>query len=163
MKVICFGSSGKDMFFPTEEGKIMETPDDVLSQKKISFELGAKYAIKERFETLGGCAANAAAGLSKMGIDTACASVIGSDATGIWIQEELKKNNVDTSLINAEADRKSNFSAIVVDKNSADRVIFSSREADGEIKLDENITKEAEWFFVSDIQGKWEDQLEKIF
>ena len=41
--VICIGASTQDIFFPTAEGKIIETPEDVTSQRKIAFELGAKY------------------------------------------------------------------------------------------------------------------------
>jgi sugar/nucleoside kinase (ribokinase family) len=162
-KVLCLGSAGKDIFFPTEEGKIMETPEDLESQRKIAFELGAKIRIKERYETLGGCAVNATVGLSRLGVESFCASSVGSDAVGAWIIEELKKNKISTELIAIEEGRKSDLSAIVVDEASADRVIFTNKNSSGEIKIDAQISKDADWFFVSDIHGKWEDQLESIF
>ena len=53
MKVICVGSTSKDIFFPTSEGQVVDTPEDLESQKKFVFELGAKYHISDRFESLG--------------------------------------------------------------------------------------------------------------
>ena len=66
-QVICIGSGSKDIFFPTTEGITQETPDDLTAQKKIIFELGAKYHIDNRFESLGGCAVNQACGLRRLG------------------------------------------------------------------------------------------------
>lgn len=162
-KILCFGSAGKDIFFPTGEGKVMETPEDIKAQKKIAFELGAKYKIKERHESLGGCAANIAVGLSRLGVEASCAGSVGKDLAGTWICEELKKNNVNIDLISVEENKKSDMSAIVVDIKSADRVIFTSRTSSGNLKLDAEKTKTMDWFFISDIHGKWEESLEKIF
>ncbi len=162
-KVICFGSAGKDMFFPTTEGEIIKTPKDVLSQSKIAFELGAKVRVKEREESLGGCAANVAVGLSRLGLEALCASSVGDDSIGNWIKEELKKNLVDIDLISVSIGKRSDFSAIVVDEGTADRVIFTNYTSSGELNLKNQKISEADWFFVSDLHGKWEDQLEAIF
>lgn len=162
-KVICFGSAGKDIFFPTSEGKIIETPEELTSQKKIAFELGAKVKIKERYESLGGCAANVAVGLSKLGVEVGCASSVGNDDIGILVKEELEKNKVNADLILVEENRKSDFSAIVVDESSAERVIFTNKNSSGKLNLDNLKNIEADWFFISDIYGKWEDQMEAIF
>ena len=162
-KILCLGSAGKDIFFPTDEGKIIDTPEDITAQKKIAFELGAKIKVKDRHESLGGCAANIATALSKLGVESVCVSTVGGDATGDWICEELKKNKVGADLISVEKDKKSDMSAIIVDAKSADRVIFTSRTSSGELKLEAEKTKIADWFFVSDIHGKWEESLEKIF
>ena len=93
-KIICIGSACKDVFFPTSEGRIVETPDEILSQKKIEFELGAKYKIEDRYEALGGCAVNVAVGLARLGTQVSCYSHIGNDHIADWILVELKKNNV---------------------------------------------------------------------
>ncbi len=162
-KVICFGSAGRDIFFPTSEGKIIETPEDMLSQKKIAFELGAKIRIKERHESLGGCAANVAVGLARLGLNASCASSVGDDSIGEWVKKELEKNLVDVTLLSIEEGRKSDFSAIIVDESSAERVIFTNKNSSGKLELDNLKTADAEWFFISDIYGKWEDQMEAIF
>lgn len=162
-KIICIGSSCKDIFFPTSEGVITETPEDVLSQKKISFELGAKYKIEERYEALGGCAANVASGLSRLGVETACYSHIGDDQAAQWIKNELEKIGVDTSLISQEKNCPSDMSAIIVDKNSADRVIFSNQKANSFLEINPQEINETGWYFIGDLHGDWEKDLGIVF
>ena len=162
-EIICFGSAGKDIFFPTTCGSIIETPEDLVSQKKIAFELGAKIKIENRFESLGGCAANVAVGLSRLGIEATCVSNVGDDEIGGWVVRELEKNGIKTECINKELGKKSDLSAIIVDEKSADRVIFTNKNSSGKLNLDREKFKEAEWFFISDVHGDWEAQVEEIF
>lgn len=161
-KIICIGSVCKDTFFPTPEGKIIDTPEDMMSQKKISFELGAKYKIEKRYDALGGVAANVASGLAKLGIEVACYSNIGDDYISTWTKEQLEKNGVDTTLITTSVDTPGDFSAIVVDKNSGERVIFTNQPANTLLEIDAEKLKNAEWFFLGDLHGDWEADLEKI-
>jgi len=83
-KVICIGSASKDVFFPTSKGIVTETPEDLTAQKKITFELGAKYQIDDRYEAPGGVAANVAQGISRLGVEVGCCSKIGNDEIGKW-------------------------------------------------------------------------------
>ncbi|MFA5962203.1 MAG: carbohydrate kinase family protein [Parcubacteria group bacterium] len=161
-RVICIGSACKDVFFPTTEGKIIETPEDLLSQQKIEFELGAKYRIEERFEALGGCAANVAVGLSRLGIDAACYSHIGNDHVADWILDQLKKNKVSVDLITKDKELFSDMSAIVVDRNSAEHVIFSNQKVSGKLELVPEKISSAEWIFIGDLHGDWRSQLDLI-
>ncbi len=162
-QIICLGSACKDIFFPTSEGKVTETPEDLLSQKKISFELGAKYKIEERHESLGGCAANVAVGLSKLGINSGCYARVGNDYIGDWILEELEDGGVDVSNIGREKDCVSDLSAIVIDSKSAERVIFSNQKANGRLEIDPKKIKKTEWLFIGDLHGDWERHLDDIF
>jgi ribokinase len=162
-EIICIGSACKDVFFPTQEGKIIDTPEDLMSQKKIEFELGAKYKIEARYEALGGCAANVACSLSRLGIKTSCRSHIGDDYIANWIKEELDKNGVDTNLISNEKKCSSDMSAIIIDKNSADRVIFSNQKANSFLKIEPVEISETEWYFIGDLHGEWEKHLDMIF
>lgn len=160
-KILCVGSVCKDIFFPTEEGKIIATPEDLTSQKKIAFELGAKYKIDERYESLGGCAANVGVGLSKLGMEAQVAATVGEDEIGKWILAELQKNKVKTETILFQK-TKSDLSAIIVDTLSADRVIFSNKNSGGEINLDAEKVKETGWIFLGDVHENWEEQMDKI-
>ncbi len=162
-KIICIGSACKDIFFPTAEGKITKTPEDLLSQKKISFELGAKYKIEERFETLGGCAVNVACSLARLGIKPACYSKLGEDHSGRWIKSKLQEYGVDQELITIEKYFSSDLSAIIVDETSGDRIIFSNQKVNGTLQIDPQKIKEAEWIFIGDLHGAWEEHLENIF
>ena len=161
-KVICFGSVCKDIFFPTDSGEIIQTPEDLLSQKKISFELGAKYKIEKIYESLGGCAANVSVGLVKLGVEAFCSATVGGDMEGIWIREEMARNKIKFDFLNIESDKKSGLSAIIVDANSGERTIFSTKISEEKFNLKADKFKEIEWFFIGDIHGKWEEQLEGI-
>jgi sugar/nucleoside kinase (ribokinase family) len=162
-QIICIGSSCKDIFFPTAEGIVTDTPEDLMAQKKITFELGAKYKIENRAEALGGCAANVAVGLAKLGIKPACYSHIGDDLSANWIKEQLKKEGVDTSLITHEKNFPSDLSAIVIDKGSGDRVIFSNQKANGKLRIVAEEIKDTGWFFIGDLHGDWEKHLDEIY
>ena len=161
-KVICIGSACKDIFFPTSEGSVTETPGDLMSQKKISFELGAKYKIENRFESLGGVAANVACGLSRLGVKCASYSHIGDDDMSDWIKRELEKSGVSTLLISHEKNSPSDLSAIVVDANSGDRVIFSNQKANSQMEIIPEKLKGAEWFYIGDLHGNWEEDADQI-
>jgi len=161
-KIIAIGSSAKDIFYPTDEGKIIDTPDDLESQKKFCFELGAKYQVDDRFESIGGCAANVACGLACLAIETACYTKVGDDHVGIWIKEELKKNKVDISSLETERNCSSDLSAIIVDKNSGEHTIFFNRDANEKLEIIPEKLSGCEWFFVSALNGKWKENMEKI-
>lgn len=165
-KVICIGSASKDIFFPTDGGIVSDTPKDLLVQRKITFELGAKYQAENRYEALGGCAANAASGMAKLGLDASCYSKIGGDPLGEWIIKELKDKNVLTDSMQVEQGVSSDLSAIVVDKKSGERVIFFNRDANEKLKITPENLGGADWLFVSALNGNekesWEDNLEKI-
>lgn len=161
-KIICIGSSSKDIFFPTPGGVIIETPEELDSQEKLSFELGAKYRVKNIFEAPGGCAANVAQGLARLGVDTYCYSNIGQDKTGEWIKEELEKEGVKTDLLHIEENSISDVSAIIVDEKSKDHIVFFNRDANDKLKISADKFKDAENIFISALNGEWEDHLDKI-
>jgi len=160
---ICIGSACKDVFFPTSEGKVIDTPEDLAAQKKIEFELGAKYKIETRYEALGGCAANVACGLSKLGIKTACYSHIGDDYISDWIKKELETSGVDAELIIREKGVVSDMSAIIVDTKDGDRVIFSNQKANSYLDINPEKIEDTKWIFIGDLHGNWENNLDKIF
>jgi len=162
MKVICVGSTSKDIFFPTDEGQVVDTPNDLESKKKFVFELGAKYHISDRFESLGGCAANQSVGISRLGIPVSCYTSIGDDFIGKWIQDEFSKENIGQDLVNMEGSCLSGLSAIVVDKNSADRIIFSNQEANERLKIDSAKLEGADFVSISDLSGDWKTIADEI-
>ena len=42
-------------------------------------------------------------------------------------------------------------------------ILFTNKNSSGKFNLDDPKTSEADWFFISDIHGKWEGQMEAIF
>ena len=160
-KVICIGSATQDIFFPTEEGKVIETPEEITSQRKIAFELGAKYKISERFESLGGCSANVASGLAKQGIETIHYTAIGNDMEGEWIRKKHEELGIGTDLLET-CDCKSDLSLIIVDKNTGERTIFHHKEANERFFFDIEKLSGADWAYVGDIFGDWKSIISRI-
>jgi ribokinase len=161
-KILTIGSVSQDVFFPTSDGVAIDTPEDLLSQKKMAFELGAKYHIEERFESLGGCSVNVGVGLAKLGEDVACYTTIGDDVTGEWILKGLKEAGIGTENVTVEKDCKSDLSAILVDKQSADRIIFSNQVANQRLKFDAKKIAIPDWLFVGDLNGIWQATIDAV-
>lgn len=162
MKIVCIGSTSKDIFFPTGEGVLIDTPDDVLSQKKIAFELGSKYHIENRFESLGGCSTNVAVGLAKLGEKIGCYTSVGDDNVGKWIRGEFKKNQISEELVIVQENCQSDLSSILVDKKTSDRIIFSNQMANQKLFFDGHRIKHPHWFFIGDLSGDWQENLDRI-
>jgi len=55
------------------------------------------------------------------------------------------------------------MSAIVVDAPSGERIIFSNQKANGKLEIEPEKIKDYEWFFVGDLHGRWENDLDIIF
>lgn len=159
-EIICIGSGSKDIFFPTSEMKIIDNPGDLTAKKLVAFEYGAKYQIDDRFEAPGGCAANSAQGLARLGVDVACCCRVGKEYEGTWVINSLKDEKVDVSLVQIDDIYKTDLSAILINKEDGDRTIFFNRDANE--KLEINPDMEAQWFFVSALNGDWQKNMDKI-
>ncbi len=160
--VICIGSVSKDIFFPTDGGEIIETPEDLTAQRKVAFELGGKYRVVDLHEAVGGVAANVAWGLAKLGVDAAPYSHIGGDETGHWILRELRSANVPTDRIFVDKTVRSDLSAIIVMMENGERTIFHNRNANDRLEIIPARLRGTGWFFVSAQNGKWESKIRAI-
>ncbi|MFZ2299654.1 MAG: carbohydrate kinase family protein [Candidatus Moraniibacteriota bacterium] len=158
-EVICVGSVSKDIFFPTDAGVIIETPEDIVSKKKIAFELGGKYRVEDRYEAVGGVAANVAHGLTRLGHRAGCYSKRGRDEIGRWIVNEFKRENVPTELLFAEKDVKTDLSAIIVLTQNGERTIFHNRDANERLEIIDKTFANTEWVFLSALNGDWQKNL----
>lgn len=162
LQVICIGSASKDIFFPTDEGVVLETPEDITAKQKVAFELGGKYRVKDRFEAVGGVAANVATGLARLGRSVAAYSCIGGDEMGRYIVDALKKEHVATDLLCRYDDAKTDLSAIIVLTQSGERTIFHNRDANERLKIEGDMLVRAQWVFVSALNGDWKKNLATV-
>ncbi|MDP3957709.1 MAG: carbohydrate kinase family protein [bacterium] len=161
-KIICVGSTSKDIFFPTDEGMIIETPQDLVSKEKIAFELGGKIRVADRYEAVGGVAANTAHGLTRLDHRAACYSKIGKDEIGDWILGEFKGEGVPTELLFVDATVKTDLSVIIVLTQNGERTIFHNRDANEKLQISDERFAGTEWVFVSALNGDWQENLKKI-
>ncbi len=161
-KIICIGSASKDIFFPTAEGVFLATPEDLTAQEKLAFELGAKYQVDKIVEAPGGCAANTSQGLARLGIEAVCYTRIGKDSVGDWLKNELEKEGVKTELMQIDENSRSDVSAIIVDTNTNDHIIFFNRDANKKLDIISGELTETEYFFISALNGEWENNIDKL-
>lgn len=161
--VLCIGSAGKDIFLPTGSGVIIETPDDTLAQRKICFELGGKIRITDRYEDIGGCAANVAIGLARLGVSVALHTKIGDDETGEWIARRLRAEGVDDAFVQKETGAQTDLSVIIVDAQSSDRTIFVSRDVNERLLVHPRTLLGASWIFLGALhQPQWKETLSTL-
>lgn len=157
--VLCIGSASLDLFFPTDEGVIIDTPQDILSKKKFAFELGGKILADEIYDDVGGVAANVAQGLALQDFKAACYSCLGDDQYGAFCIQELKKHRVRTDFLDILAHTQTDISAIVVHIPTGDRTIFHNRNANKHLALEKPKLSGAEWVLVSSLNGHWKANL----
>lgn len=162
--IITIGAATRDITFLTDQGKMIETPEDLTSQRLLAFEYGAKIRSEEVRMSFGGGACNAAATLAKMGLKVAMISRVGNDANGKSILENLSRRNIDGGLIQTDNDRVSAFSFIVVDSagGEGERVIFSHKGAANHLEIRSEEIKNTGWVYLTGLGDIWEEGLEKI-
>lgn len=126
--IITIGDCMRDIFlFP--ELSDMEKPmtDEQIEadehfDKFLVFGLGDKITVSDTYFSVGGTAANVAAGLTKLGFKTTIFSAVGGDSVGQEITSILKAKKVGIENVKIYKSKKSSFSVIVSYKG--ERTIF---------------------------------------
>jgi sulfofructose kinase len=75
----------------------------------------------------GGCAANAAVAVARLGGTAILAARMGDDVIGDMILDDLEREHVDCSLVNRIAGRRSSYSSVIIDP-SGERSIVNYRD-----------------------------------
>lgn len=159
-KVLCIGSTGKDIFFPVESG--CDSSKQCTVEKigcnnastSLCFQLGSKVHIKDRFVALGGCACNVSVGLSRLGISTSVFGLVGNDSDGEYIKQTLASEKVNVKNIQKDEKSNTDISVIIVDSESGERTIFVNRDVGEKLKINPTILKNYEWLYVGSLYGK---------
>ncbi len=163
--VIIVGGATEDITFNTEEGVLIDNRQDVLRQKLLAFEYGAKIKIEDAFSTFGGGAANAAVCISRLGFKVAALISVGDDERGQKIKQNLRDNGVNVDFVKATKKKETGFSFVLVGKNN-EHIVFSNRGANTELTItakEQRIMKQAKWIYLTSISGHWDRVLAKVF
>ncbi len=162
---ITVGGTTEDITFYTREAIMIDNKDDVLAQRLMAFEYGAKLRIDRAYSTFGGGASNAAVCLSKLGLRVSALVAIGYDNRGKDIIKNFKKFGVDTSLIEKISDIETGFTFFVVGRDK-EHVGFSNRAANKKLFIGPTQIKQlntAKWVYLTSLSGKWRETLRNIF
>lgn len=162
---ITIGGATRDISFFTDQGVLIDNKKDILRQKLLGFEYGAKIKVDKFYYSYGGGAANAAVCLSNFGLNTACLTCLGGDEGGRMIINNFKEHRISTSLIKINKADESGSSFILVSPGG-ERIIFGARGANHELIISERdlrIIKETENIYLSSLSGAWLKNLRSIF
>lgn len=135
LKILTVGGAVQDITLHTNEGVIVDNAQNLIQQKLVGFELGAKINIKNAEFTYGGGATNSAIGLAKLGNVVYTLICISEDAIGNEILKNLKENKVKIDLV-----QKSNLSSgmsIVLKGNNfnQEHILFTYRGSNENLDL----------------------------
>ncbi|MDD5071208.1 MAG: PfkB family carbohydrate kinase [Patescibacteria group bacterium] len=161
--MITIGGATEDITFYTHEGILMDNKRDILRQKLLAFEYGAKMKIDKSYSTFGGGAANGAVNFAGLGFRVASLIAVGDDERGQRVLANLKKHKVDTRLAQKVKGIETGFSFILI---NPEKIVFSDRAANSELrikKLELRSLRNSKWAFITSLSGKWEEVLAKSF
>lgn len=163
--VVTIGDCMRDIFLfpdiaemekPAQAEKIRENSE---FEKYLVFGLGDKVTISDVEFSIGGTAANVAAGMSKLGFKSAIISAVGSDNAANDVRERLQAQKVSTNLIKVYHAKKTSFSVIVSYKS--ERTIFVYHAYDPEnFHLGENL--DSRWIYLGPMARGYERLFDKI-
>jgi ribokinase len=162
---ITVGGATEDITFYTKEGAIINNKEDLLRQRLIAFEYGAKIKIDRAYSTFGGGAANAAVCLSKLGLKTAAMVSIGADLRGESLIQNFKDNNVSVEFIQKRQGIETGFSLLLVGQSN-EHVVFSNRADNKKLAVGAKETREldlSDWIYLTSLSGQWRDVLKGVF
>jgi len=162
---ITVGGTTRDISFFTDQGVLINNQSDVLRQKLLAFEYGAKIKVNKFYYSYGGGAANAAVCLSNFGFKTACISTVGDDENGRMIIKNLKDRGVYDKLVKTIKGEGSGASFVLV-APAGERIIFSQRGTNFQLEIGKRDLKEldkAKNVYIASLAGDWHGNLRKIF
>lgn len=82
-----------------------------------------KYRARDAAITGGGCAANAAAAIARLGADAALVARLGEDQVGDMIVAGLEADGVDCAMVRRFTGRRSSFSSVFVDGDGERQIV----------------------------------------
>lgn len=152
--IVSIGASTVDIFAKSDQ---FIQKDNILG-----LPYSSKNEISQSLICSGGGASNSSVAFSRLGLKSACVSLLGNDPLSDYVMADFEKDNVDISLLSRPKDELTDFSIILVASDGS-RSILTNR---GLNRLEEkNISwskiKTAKWFYITSLEGNL-DLLEQL-
>lgn len=165
--IITIGGATYDItFFPNEkEMFLIDNKQDILRQKLLAFEHGAKINAEKVVYGFGGGAANTAVSFANFGLKTAAIVAIGNDIFGAEIVSNFKKRKACIDLIQKISRRASDLAVIIIGPDK-DRVIFFDNKIKNKLRLNRKgiaAIKNTKWAYLASLSGDWRKILTEVF
>ncbi|MFA5126449.1 MAG: carbohydrate kinase family protein [Patescibacteria group bacterium] len=164
-KITTIGGSVYDIMFYTDNILLLDNRQDLLRQKLIAFEYGAKIYGKKVYFAFGGGGANTAMTFASLGIKTQIITAIGEDMLGRSIMEHLKKHRIATKLVQIKPQELTGISFVINVGQGSEHVIFAVRGANDAIDLTPHIVKKINtpWLYLTALGINFKTKLDHIF
>ncbi len=162
---ITIGGTTEDISFYTSEAIMIDNKHDILAQRLMAFEHGAKLKVDRANSTFGGGASNAAVCLSRLGFKVAAMVAIGDDNRGKSIIANFKNHNVSTSLVQKIKNEQTGFTFFIVG-NDKEHVGFSNRAANQRLFINDNDVKSldnSKYVYLTSLSGNYKRNLDQVF
>lgn len=148
--IITFGSATQDIIVKPK--KLTNLKYEKTAGEAVCFPVGSKVEVEDMQFYSGGGGTNTAAAFALQGFKTAFCGMVGSDVSGQEIINELKKFDVNTSLVQKTAEKRTNHSVIILNTGT-DRTILAYRGA-AEMLKDVPFRKiKARWLYFAPLSG----------
>ena len=166
--VITIGGATQDIMYYTDDAEIIKNKKNILKQKLIAFEYGAKIISNDVHLTFGGGGMNTAISFASLNLKTASFLNLGQDWIGEQILKEIKDKKVDSKYITQNKDTYSGFSFIINHGDHNEHAILGHRGANTALKISQNdIAKlKTKWIYIASLSGSdklVKDNLKNIF
>ena len=166
LKILTIGGATQDITFNTQEGKLINNSQDLIRQKLIAFEFGAKINIPEINFFFGGGATNTAVNFVNLANKVSTLVCLGEDNIGQAFLKNLKEKKIKTNLIQTST-KPSGLSVVINAKNlGEEHTLFTYRGANEvlKIELDKLTQTEYDLIYLTSLSGKnHKNNLTKIF
>jgi ribokinase len=120
IELLSIGDASLDTFVTPSESEVLCKVDT--KECLICFSYGDKITVKNLEFSVGGNAANNAAGISRLGIKSGILITMGDDNVGTEILDSLKSEHVDVTYAFQQKETRSNYSTVI--NYSGERTIF---------------------------------------
>jgi ribokinase len=153
--IVTIGSATQDVFIMSQGVNVLRIESFESEEAYLALPYGAKVDVEEMFITTGGGALNTAFTFHRFGLPTAVVAKVGQDRSGEIIRERLREEQLDDSMLVADPEHRTGYSAILTGP-SRDRTVLVYRGATLHLReedLDWDRLKTARAVFVGSLSG----------
>ncbi len=163
--ITVIGGSTRDIMYYTDQALILNNKKDLLRQKLIAFEYGAKIHSDKVYFSYGGGGANTAVTLAALGLTAKIITAVGRDAAGREVLANLRRRGVDLAGAQIHSKHRTALSLVINVGHSREHILFSYRGANDELRLADRVIKKinTNWLYLNSLAKVSAVQLADFF
>ncbi len=144
--VISIGAATVDVFVKSEVFNVQK--------KLLTLPASSKNEVDQSLFCSGGGATNSAVSFSRLGLKSACVSLIGQSHLNNFIFDDLKKDKVDSSFIIQNKKDITDFSVILVAPDGSRSILTNRGKYGLETKhFKWSLLKKTKWLYITSLEG----------